>query len=107
MTRTLIASLATVFVALSAQPAFGQRYTAPAKDVGNKLDAHLQDLAAGRGTGALTVSPGGRVLVDVYVTDLDAEVSLRGSGMSVQATASSPVPMVEGWVPTAALAKVA
>ena len=107
MTRTLIASLAAVIVALFASPAYAQRYTAPPKDVGNKLDAHLQDLTAGRGTGALTVSPGGRVLVDVYVTDLDAEVSLRAAGMSVQATASSPVPMVEGWVPTAALAKVA
>jgi hypothetical protein len=107
MTRTLIASLATVLVVLSAQPAAAQRYTAPPKAVGNKLDSHLQDLTAGRRTGALSVSAGGRVRVDVYVDDLDAEAQLRAAGMSVDATASSPVPMVEGWLPVRALADVA
>ena len=112
MKRNLIAGMAAMAVFLSAQPAAAQRYAAPGKTVGSKLDSHLQDLAAepaGRSLVAeqLTLSPAGRVRVDVYVDDLAAEAQLRAAGMSVDATASQPVPMVEGWLSAEALADVA
>ena len=114
MKRNLIAGMAAMAALLSAQPAAAQRYAAPGKTVGSKLDSHLQDLVADQQAGRrsrvaeqLTLSPAGRVRVDVYVDDLAAEAQLRAAGMSVDATASQPVPMVEGWLSAEALADVA
>ncbi len=57
----------------------------------------------------LTVSRAGRVLVQAYVTgpaDRAAE-RLRSAGMSVEATAEDPLPVVEGWIPVERLTALA
>jgi Subtilase family len=90
-----------------------------------KLDSHLQDVAANRlGTGSaasaadaaerqgLTTSPDGAVAVDVYV-DADGSTgavadALRALGMRVTSVSDSPPQrMVEGFLPAAALAQAA
>jgi hypothetical protein len=65
------------------------------------------DAAAGRDDG-LTIAQGA-VQVDVYVEGDagDAAGALRAAGMQVEATAESPLPVAEGWVPLDALATVA
>jgi hypothetical protein len=70
-------------------------------------DAAPGDAAAGRDDG-LTIA-GGAVQVDVYVDGDagDAAGALRAAGMQVDATAESPLPVAEGWVPLDALATVA
>lgn len=81
-----------------------------------KLDSHLQELAAGTRhsgsvvPGGLTVTPAGRVLVDVYVNgDLaSAAKGLREMGMKVSAVSRRvPERMVEGYLPIRAATKVA
>jgi Subtilase family len=88
-----------------------------------KLDGHLQDVAASRlggGTTAsairaarrqgVTTSPQGGVLVDVYVTGdiARAEGDLRALGMRVSAVSDrAPERMVEGYVPADELAAAA
>jgi hypothetical protein len=85
-----------------------------------KLDSHLQELAAGQGVsaggplaprlGGVKVTPGNRVLVDVYVHGDLASASrrLRALGMDVRAIGRrTPQRMVEGYVPLDAVTKVA
>lgn len=57
----------------------------------------------------LTVSRAERVMVDIYVSgSADASVDrLREAGMSVTATADSPLPVVEGWLPVTSLGETA
>ena len=57
MKRNLIAGMAAMAALLSAQPAAAQRYAAPGKTVGSKLDSHLQDLVADQQAGRRSVSP--------------------------------------------------
>ena len=79
-----------------------------------RIDGHVRALAATQarsgdaaadaaaGQADAQVTPGGRILVDVYVRgDLRATVAaLRGAGMQVTgSTARAPVPTVEGWLP--------
>jgi len=83
----------------------------------NKLDGHVQTLAAGkvRGTGGLsavapTVKLGNLALVDVYVNGdvAAAAAKLRGLGMQVTATSGrAPERMVEGYLPVASATKAA
>src|SRR5581483_11467922 len=85
-----------------------------------KLDSHIQELAASKGAaaagpvaprvGGVTVTPGNRVLVDVYVHGDVAAASrrLRALGMDVRAVGRhAPQRMVEGYVPLDALTKAA
>jgi hypothetical protein len=101
------------FLVLSCAPALA----APAYL--DKLDSHVQELAAGKGWSALegnhalggpTVAPGGRVLVDVYVNgDVDAAAQrLRALGMEVTAVSRrAPERLVEGLLPIGAADEVA
>jgi hypothetical protein len=90
-----------------------------------KLDSHLQDVAASRlgGGGAasaadaaerqgVTTAPDGAVAVDVYVdaggSPQAVAAALRGLGMRVTSVSDSPPQrMVEGFLPPAALAQAA
>jgi hypothetical protein len=88
-----------------------------------KLDGHLQDVAASRLGGGTTASairaarrqgvsasPQGDVLVDVYVSGdiMQAEDALRALGMRVSAVSNRPPErMVEGYLPADKLADAA
>jgi hypothetical protein len=95
--------------ALALVPAIGRAAEAP---VDQQLASQLQpllerddgDLARARGAG-VTVERG-RVLVDVYVDGRlgSAVDALEGAGMSVEATATDPLPVAEGWIPADRLA---
>jgi hypothetical protein len=86
----------------------------------DKLDSHIQELAAGKHQsaavaggptlGGATVTPGGRALVDVYVQgDVQAAAQrLRTLGMDVTATSTrAPERMVEGYMPVSEATTVA
>ena len=86
----------------------------------DRLDSHLQEIAAAKLEGdrvadaaageGVTLSPGGSVSVDVYVTgDLDAaERRLRDLGMVVHAVnATRPERLVEGDLPAGSLTDAA
>jgi hypothetical protein len=86
----------------------------------NKLDSHIQELAAGRSQraarpggptlGGVTVIAGDRALVDVYVNgDVQAAAQrLRALGMRVTATSTrAPERMVEGYMPVSGATDVA
>ncbi|HEX5923520.1 MAG TPA: S8 family serine peptidase [Baekduia sp.] len=110
--------LAAAVVALAVHPS-----PAGAKRLGGasgKLDATLRSLVADRHAGrplpsarrlgGVAPSPAGRIKAEVYVRDASAiaERALRGAGMDVVArTDRGPIPIVEGWVPIAALDRLA
>ncbi len=102
--RVSLVVSASIVALWAAAPAAGH---APREEMGSQLqplrDVNSGEIAAARGAG-VTVERG-RALVDVYVSgDLDAaRTSLEDLGMRVVATASKPVPVVEGWLPTGAL----
>lgn len=86
----------------------------------NKLDSQIQDLAAGksqrtavagiRPLSGVTVTPGGKALVDVYVSgDVPAAAGqLRALGMDVTAISTrAPERMVEGYMPLGEATKIA
>jgi hypothetical protein len=115
--KLLVSAVAGVAVLLAA-PTAG---AAPSKRALAKLDGRLRDLVTGTSrtrirpkvgggptvtAGPIDVSPGGRVLVDVYVHGAirDAAAQLRDEGMRVEAVSGrSPQRVVEGWVPVSAL----
>lgn len=109
MRRALL--LAVLGAALAATGASAAGAAAPEDEIGSALQA-LQstqdrggDVAQRAQDAQLDVTPGERVMVDVYVNgDPDAAADrLRAGGMQVLATGTEPLPVVEGRVPIAQL----
>jgi hypothetical protein len=104
-------ALAVALVALCALAPVA-RAADPAPSVADKVGSQLRPLLLSGADGADQASEAGatikrgRALVDVYVRGgLDGAVDrLEAAGMNVVATATAPLPVAEGWIPTDRLA---
>lgn len=114
MRRVRLLAVLSGTIAVLCASASAASAAAPEDEIGSALQS-LQstqdrggDVAQRAQDAQLDVTPGERVMVDVYVTgDLDAAADrLRAGGMQVLATAAEPLPVVEGRVPIESLDEV-
>lgn len=111
--RTIV--LTSLACALAAQPAYAATGRPGLENVSSQVQGLVaqeeagRDVATSADNASVVVTPGDRVLVDVYVNgDVgEAAAGLRVRGLQVLATASDPYGVVEGYLPVDAVREAA